>query len=666
MKKIITLLMLAIIGWNNLAHSQCNEIFISEYVEGTNNNKAIELYNPSSNAIALNNNYRMVRYNNGTTAAAGEANPQAMINLGTHVMQPYSTWVIVLDRRDTTQTSGTNMVVAAGLRAVADTFLCYDYNVSYTMNFNGNDALSLQKTSNGGATWNYIDIFGMMGDAAMVSGFSWSDQAPYDGSAGAWWTLNHTLIRKPSVSSGVTVNPSPEFIVTTEWDSLSVDTWSNLHTHICNCPHLIYYSTTNINCYGNNTGSILVTNVPYGTGPYQYSINGGVTYQSSALFNGLAAGTYQLISKDVNNVLSAILNVVITSPPALTINAYSGNTICGTTTGSASAYVSGGISPFTYLWSNGDTTNSIQNLTIGTYSLTVTDNNGCVTTSPTLNIGVDSIVTPKQICMVSVDSLSNHNIVIWEKTGLEIAIDSFKIYREVTTNVYSNIGSVAYDSLSEFHDFGANPNVTSYKYKIAVLDSCGALSPMSAYHNTIHLQYLGNGNLLWSLYSIENTPNPVNFYVISRDDSGSGNFLPISSTIPGGNNSFTDINYASYPNARYRVDVSWNISCNPTRTATTTHSNIIHAGSTVSSVLSEIENACSISPNPATDEFRINNSLLRIVKVNIFNVIGEVVLTQDGMTSNEVLINASELKNGMYFAEVITEKGTIRKKIMKK
>jgi hypothetical protein len=177
----------------------------------------------------------MVRYNNGTTAAAGEANAQAQINLGTHVMAPYSSWVIVIDRRDTTQTSGTNIVVAPGLRAIADTFLCSDYNVSYTMNFNGNDAISLQKTSNGGASWSYVDIFGMMGDAAMVSGQSWSDQFPYDGSVGAWWTLNHTLIRKPSVTGGVTVNPSPEFNVTAQYDSLPEDTWTNLGQHICVC-----------------------------------------------------------------------------------------------------------------------------------------------------------------------------------------------------------------------------------------------------------------------------------------------------------------------------------------------------------------------------------------------------------------------------------------------
>ena len=239
------------------AHAQCNDIFISEYDEGTYNNKALELYNPTNHTIAFNNNYRMVRYNNGTTAAAGEANPQAMISLGTHVMQPYSTWVIVIDRRDTTITSGTDVVVAAGLRAIADTFLCNNYYTSYTMNFNGNDAISVQKTADGGATWSYVDIFGMMGDAAMVTASSWSDQFPYDGSVGAWWTLNHSLIRKASVTQGVTVNPSPEFIVTAEYDSLPENTWTNLHIHNCVCATGIneVANTVSMNVYPNPANS---------------------------------------------------------------------------------------------------------------------------------------------------------------------------------------------------------------------------------------------------------------------------------------------------------------------------------------------------------------------------------------------------------------------------
>jgi len=227
----------------NIANAQstiCEDLFISEYAEGSNNNKAIEIYNPTNGAIALNSKYRLIRYNNGTSAAAGEANAQAMINLGNHIIQAHDTWVILIDKRDQNGT-GQEVPVAAGLQAVADTFLCPVYNTSYAMYFNGNDALSLQKYN--GTTWNYVDIFAKIGDAAMVSSGGWSDAFPFDGSAGEIWTENHTLKRKSSITKGVTVNPTT-FNVTVEWDSLPNQTWNGLGTHVCACGTLGVNSNT--------------------------------------------------------------------------------------------------------------------------------------------------------------------------------------------------------------------------------------------------------------------------------------------------------------------------------------------------------------------------------------------------------------------------------------
>ena len=222
------------------AHAQCNELFISEYVEGTGNNKAIEIYNPTNSAIHLNNQYRLIRYSNGQSELAGNSTPNAPISLGTHVIAPHVAWVIVLDQR-TVGGTGQSVPVVAALQAVADTFLCPDYNSSYAMYFNGNDALSLQKTPDGGTTWNDVDIFGQLGDAGMAAGGGfdgtggWGIVFPYDNATyGDAWTRNHTLIRKHTVMQGVSVNPNP-FIVNQQWDSLSVDSFDSLRTHTCDC-----------------------------------------------------------------------------------------------------------------------------------------------------------------------------------------------------------------------------------------------------------------------------------------------------------------------------------------------------------------------------------------------------------------------------------------------
>lgn len=249
MKKI--LLSLSFIAASLAGVAQpCSDLIISEYVEGTGNNKALEIYNPTPAAINTNNQYRLIRYNNGTSAAAGEANNQAMINLGAHTIPSGRTWVIVIDQRNASGT-GQNAPADAALQAKADTFLCPDYNVSYAMYFNGNDALSLQK--NTGSGWQYVDIFAKMGDAAMTTSYGWSDAFPYDGSAGAIWTEDQTLIRKSSVKEGVKTNPAT-FNVTLEWDSLPRNTFSNLGTHSCNCAvgiHELSKSKVTVSAYPN-------------------------------------------------------------------------------------------------------------------------------------------------------------------------------------------------------------------------------------------------------------------------------------------------------------------------------------------------------------------------------------------------------------------------------
>src|SRR6202008_873427 len=108
----------------------CSELFFSESVEGSQNNKALEIYNPTPNAITINSDYRVVRYNNGTNAATAEASSQAYVILGHHTIQPYDVWVLVIDKRDPNGT-GNEVPVDAALQAVADTFVCPDYNTSY-------------------------------------------------------------------------------------------------------------------------------------------------------------------------------------------------------------------------------------------------------------------------------------------------------------------------------------------------------------------------------------------------------------------------------------------------------------------------------------------------------------------------------------------------------
>ncbi|WP_420388274.1 PKD domain-containing protein [Roseivirga sp.] len=135
---------------------------------------------------------------------------------------------------------------------------------------------------------------------------------------------------------------------------------------------------TNVDCNGNNTGEIDLE-VAGGTAPYTYTWDdtGASTTQD---LNFLQAGTYSVIVEDAAGCTSTA-SVVITEPNVLTLTATPAHILCnGDATGSINLTVAGGTGPFTYNWSNGETTQDISNLVAGTYTVTVTDNNVCVET----------------------------------------------------------------------------------------------------------------------------------------------------------------------------------------------------------------------------------------------------------------------------------------------
>jgi len=208
----------------------CSKIFISEYVEGWSNNKAIEIYNPTSVPVNLNE-YFVSRYSNGATTATVLNSVQLS---GT--IAPFDVYVAVLDKQDENGT-GQEAPIWDSLQARADGFYSPVYNTSNAFYWNGNDAVMLAKgtlPSNPALLINatnvpnfaIIDIFGKIGEnpanetgSAAGNDGAWSTQFPYSSGQGVLVTKDHSMIRKASIEKGVST-PVSFFDPMLEWDTI--------------------------------------------------------------------------------------------------------------------------------------------------------------------------------------------------------------------------------------------------------------------------------------------------------------------------------------------------------------------------------------------------------------------------------------------------------------
>lgn len=165
------------------------DLFISEYIEGSGQNQAIEIYNGTGGAIDLAaGNYALRIYFNGSTSYSSRPLTGTVAAGDVYVYSRYNASPTVLSQADQT----TNLAV-----------------------WTGDDAIALVKGNT------VLDIFGRIGEDP---GSAWS--------TGGKVTISKTLLRNPTVTSGVTVNPSAGFpALGTEWTMLLEDDFTNLGTH---------------------------------------------------------------------------------------------------------------------------------------------------------------------------------------------------------------------------------------------------------------------------------------------------------------------------------------------------------------------------------------------------------------------------------------------------
>lgn len=207
-------------------------------------------------------------------------------------------------------------------------------------------------------------------------------------------------------------------------------------------------------CFGSCDGQLTV-NSPAATA---YSFDGGLTFGPSNVATGLCQGTYDIVTQNVDGCTDTLIGVILTDPALLGVVAGNDSIICLGTDGLLYANAHGGVQPYTYNWDDGSIgqTITVSPVVNTTYTVTVEDDNGCVSVGDAMTINIYDVLTTTE---------SNDTTIC---PGIPVPL---------TVNVNSGQPGYSYSWTQAGTVFGTNstvvvaPNVTT-TYIVATTDFC--------------------------------------------------------------------------------------------------------------------------------------------------------------------------------------------------
>ena len=211
-------------------------------------------------------------------------------------------------------------------------------------------------------------------------------------------------------------------------------------------------ATPNAASCGANNGVISIGNLSGGTAPYQYSIDGGTTWQASNVFNGLAAGPYTVQVKDAPGACNITLSVTVASAGNLAATVAASPTACtGVSNGVITISTAAGAGPHTFkLDANaaiqGTLPYTFNNVTAGNHTVVVTDlATGCASGPVAVNVAVGAgVAATTTAAATSCPTASNGSITVDATSGtapFTFQLDGGTIQSGTTPFVFSNLTS---------------------------------------------------------------------------------------------------------------------------------------------------------------------------------------------------------------------------------
>lgn len=496
------------------------------------------------------------------------------------------------------------------------------------------------------------------------------------------------IVANPSSSSAVLMflaNAVPGNLSVNASNSCGTSSNSNLMINVSPLPVMpgAINGPTSV-CQGEQNVSLSVPSVTYASS-YEWTLldgsqvtSGTPTYSYDIGLNEISGRVYVKGVNSCGDGDSVDFNLVVNPLPANAGN-ISGNTVLNlcpvaNTEGFSMSSVANATN-YTWNLSAGLITggNGTDAITVdftgitGNVTIQAIPSNACGVrdSTPVFNLSFTTVPTV-DLCIISVDTASLHNEIYWARPATN-DIDSFRVYRKLSVLVDTLVATVAYEDetyvLDTLTDY--NPNSNFEEYTITAVDDCGNEGQKSAYHRTMFLSTsngTGTVNLNWNLY----IGQTVNFYQVYRDTTiAGGQWELLDGSINP--NVTTWVDNTPHPNGRYKVEVDWLTSCDPTRGAiNTTRSNIKSPSSVIG--IKEIKklNAFTIAPNPASDIITLHIKEQGNYTITIIDALGKIVFNENVLfNSDKHNVDISNLANGVYSVLVHNEAGKVSQLLIK-
>lgn len=401
-----------------------------------------------------------------------------------------------------------------------------------------------------------------------------------------------------------------------------------------------------------STNGHIIVFVEGGTPNYNYNWLG--QSNTTDLLSNVGAGEYNLEVFDGNQCLDTFsFNLNNVGGPEFRLDSIL-SVDCGSLNGGV--YITAIDTVKSYLWSNGKTVGANSGITVGTYTVTITDTSNCISTE---SFVVDySPSAMASLCYITYDtSNGGYNEIVWDTVGMN-SVDGYSIYREsAEKGQYSLLGNVAKGLAPVFVDSSLNSQLAVGNYAIETYNACAKSESLSPIHKSILLttQEIGNDivQINWSGYQ----GIDVTGYHVFRYSTTEG-FKLLDSTAVNVR-SYNDYDAPKEESELfYFVIARGKDVCTPEGSIVSNFSRDFGTGIFISTQQPIAHFDFEVYPNPNKGEFNVkfNNNSSQPSLMRVYNTQGQIVFEKTLSrieSEGSYSIKLRDISDGLYYLQLI-------------